>query len=256
MRVCTWNVNNVRSRLPLLLAWLEATKPDVVVLQELKSTTAEFPRLELEEAGYGSVVVGQKSWNGIAVLAKGEAPIEVRRVLPGDSNDKDARYIEVAVQGILIAGLYLPNGNPHPGPKFEFKMAWFERLLAHAADLLETGHPVILAGDFNVVPTDFDIYSTRSFMDNALVQAEPREAYARLLKQGWTDAVRTMHPKAPMYTFWDYRRNRWPRDAGLRIDHILLSKHLKRKLVDAGVDRAVRGIEGSNDHAPAWVELG
>lgn len=249
-------MNNVRSRLPLLLAWLDATKPDVVVLQELKSTTAEFPRLELEEAGYGSVVVGQRSWNGVAVLAKGKAPIEVRRALPGDSNDKDARYIEVAVQGILVAGLYLPNGNPYPGPKFDFKMAWFERLLAHAADLLKTGHSVIMAGDFNVVPTDFDIYSTRSFVDNALLQAEPREAYAKLLKQGWTDAVRTKHPKAPMYTFWDYRRNRWPRDAGLRIDHILLSKQLKPKLVDAGVDRAVRGIEGSSDHAPAWVELG
>ena len=255
MRLCTWNVNNVQHRLPLLLAWLDATKPDIVALQELKTTGAEFPTAELEAAGYGSLVVGQKTWNGVALLARGDAPIEIRRALPGDSEDAQARYIEAAVQGVIVAGIYLPNGNPFPSPKFDYKMAWFERLNRHADGLWNTGHPAILAGDFNVVPSDFDIYSTRSYLDNALLQATPRQAYARLLEQGWTDVLRHKHPTEPMYTFWDYRRNRWPRDAGLRIDHILLSEKLKTKLVDAGVDRAVRAIEGSSDHAPVWVEL-
>lgn len=255
MRVATWNVNNIRHRLPLLRAWLDATKPDVVALQELKSPSAECPRAELEAAGYGSVFVGQKSWNGVALLARGREPTEIRRALPGDSNDAHARYVEAAIDGVIVACLYAPNGNPYPGPKFDYKMAWMGRLIAHASHLWKTGHPVILAGDYNVVPTDFDIYATRSFADNALLQAEPRAAIARLLKQGWTDAVRKQHPTQPMYTFWNYRRNRWPRDAGLRIDHLLLSKPLKAKLLDSGVDRAVRGMEDSSDHAPAWVEL-
>lgn len=255
MRVCTWNVNNIRHRLPLLLAWLDATRPDIVVLQELKTATAEFPTGALEAAGYGSLVVGQKTWNGVALLARGHEPIEIRRTLPGDAKDTQARFIEAAVQGVIVAGLYLPNGNPCPGPKFDYKMAWLERLVRHADELWNADHPVILAGDFNVVPSDFDIYSTRSYLDNALLQPQARDAYARLLAQGWTDALRKKHPKEPMFTFWDYRRNRWPRDAGLRIDHILLSKQLKPKLVGAGVDRAVRGIEGPSDHAPVWVEL-
>jgi exodeoxyribonuclease III len=255
MKVCTWNVNNVRHRLPLLLAWLDVTQPDIVALQELKTSNDEFPRAELAAAGYGSIVIGQKSWNGVALLARGADPIEIRRSLPGDPKDAQARYVEAAISGMVVAGLYLPNGNPFPGPKFNYKMAWFERLIDHAAQLWATGHPVILLGDFNVVPTEADMHASTSYADNALVQAPAREAYQALLKQGWTDALRHRHPRAPLYTFWDYRRNRWPRDAGLRIDHILLSKRLRPRLIDAGVDRAVRGMENPSDHAPAWAEL-
>lgn len=255
MRICTWNLNNILHRLPLLLAWLEATQPDVCVLQELKVENADFPRAALRGAGYGSAAVCQKTWNGVAVLAKGEDPIEIRRRLPGDEKDQEARFLEVAAHGVIVAGIYLPNGNPFPGPKFDRKMDWFERLLTHAEELWNTGHAVVLAGDFNVAPTDADIYASRSYADNALVQAGPREAYARLLGQGWTDALRAKHPSEPMYTFWDYRRHRWERDAGLRIDHVLLSKPLKRKLRAAGVDRAVRAQANPSDHAPVWVEL-
>lgn len=256
MRIATWNINDVNKRLPLLLAWLEATAPDVVALQELKTTASGFPRRALADAGYGSLVVGQRTWNGVALLARGAEPVEVRRALPGDDTDAQARYVEAAIDGILFASLYLPNGNPCPGPKFDHKMAWFERLLAHAASLWKTGHPVALLGDYNVVPTDADIYATTSWRDNALLQPEPRDAYARLLKQGWTDALAQLKPKDPAYTFWDYRRQRWQRNAGLRIDHLLLSKALKGRLTAAGVDRAVRGMDDASDHAPAWVELG
>jgi len=255
MRICTWNINNIRTRLPILLAWLEATRPDAVALQELKTTQGMFPQAELEAAGYGSLVVGQKTWNGVALLARGSEPVAIRRSLPGDVADKQARYLEAAIDGIIVASLYLPNGNPWPGPKFAYKLSWFERLIEHAGELAKTGHPVVLAGDYNVVPTDFDIYSPKTWLDNALLQPEPREAYARLLKQGWSDGLRTMHPKRQLYTFWDYRRNRWQRDAGLRIDHLLVSKSLKARLVGAGVDREVRGLEGSSDHAPAWIDL-
>jgi len=255
MRIATWNINNINSRLPLLLAWLDATKPDVVALQELKSTESEFPRAELETAGYGAMVVGQKTFNGVALLARGSDPVPVRRSLPGDAKDVQARYLEAAVEGIIVTSLYLPNGNPWPGPKFDYKLAWFERLIARAAELRKTDHPVVLCGDYNVVPTDADIYSPETWLDNALLQPEPREAYRRLLDQGWTDALRKAHPAKPDFTFWDYRRNRWARNAGLRIDHLLLSKPLKKKLVDAGVDKQVRGIEGASDHAPVWVEL-
>ncbi len=255
MRIATWNVNDVRKRLPLLLAWLETTRPDVVALQELKTTSDAFPRAELEHAGYHALVVGQALWNGVALLARGTQPIEIRRALPGDPRDTQARYVEAAVRGVIVASLYLPNGNPQPGPKFDYKLAWFERLIAHAAGLWKTGHPVVLAGDFNVVPTAFDIYKTTSYDDNALLQPAPRAAWARLLAQGWTDALRAMHPAEPLYTFWDYRRNRWPRDAGLRIDHLLLRAPLKPRLVAAGVDRAVRGLPESSDHAPAWIEI-
>ncbi len=254
MRIATWNVNNVLKRLPLLLAWLEITRPDVVALQELKCTDAEFPRQALLGAGYSSLCVGQRTWNGVALLARDAELIEVRRSLPGDVTDKQSRYVEAAVNGMLVACMYLPNGNPHPGPKFDYKLAWFERLNAHALGLLKTGHPVVLAGDFNVVPTDDDIYSPASWLDNALLQPETREAYAKLLAQGWTDALRAKH-KERIYTFWDYRRNRWQRDAGLRIDHVLLSNSLKRGLSSAGVDRDVRGMPDSSDHAPVWVEL-
>lgn len=255
MRIATWNVNNVQKRLPLLLTWLEATKPDIVALQELKCTEAAFPKAELEAAGYGSSCVGQRTWNGVAILARDHDPIEIRRVLPGNAGDTQARYVEAAVNGIVFASIYLPNGNPWPGPKFDYKLAWFERLIEHAAELWKTGLPVVLAGDYNVVPTDADIYSPKTWLDNALLQPEARAAYARLLKQGWMDSLRKKHPKEAAYTFWDYRRNRWPRDAGLRIDNILLSKVLQSRLAAAGVDREYRGAPEPSDHAPAWVEL-
>jgi exodeoxyribonuclease-3 len=255
MKVCTWNINNVNKRLPLLLAWLDATQPDIVALQEIKATDIAFPRAELEAAGYGCLCVGQKSWNGVALLARGSDPVEIRRSLPGDVHDDQARYLEAAISGVIVACLYLPNGNPFPGPKFDYKLAWFDRLLAQASDLLKTRHPVVLAGDFNVVPTDHDIYSPKTWLDNALLQPEPRARYAALLKQGWTDSLRAKHPEDRIYTFWDYRRNRWQRDAGLRIDHLLLSKALQPRLLDAGVDRAVRGVDDPSDHAPAWITL-
>ena len=256
MRLATWNINDIRKRLPLLQAWLEATRPDVVALQELKCTAGDFPTEALARMGYRSLVVGQKTWNGVALLCLDHDPIEIRRALPGDPGDAQARYIEAAINGVIVASLYLPNGNPVPGPKFAYKLAWFERLLTHARSLIKTGHPVVLAGDYNVVPTDQDIYSPVTWRDNALLQDEPRKAYARLLKQGWTDAVARKLPGQRAFTFWDYRRNRWQRDAGLRIDHILVSKSLRPRLAGAGIDRAVRGADGASDHAPVWIELG
>jgi len=253
MRIATWNVNNVGKRLPQLLAWLEGTRPDVVALQELKAETSAFPTRELEAAGYSCLVVGQRTWNGVALLSRGFEPIEIRRSLPGDPKDKQARFIEAAINGVAVACLYLPNGNPYPGPKFDYKLAWFERLIEHARSLRESGNPVVLAGDFNVVPTDRDIYSPDTWRDNALLKPEARAAYERLLAQGWTDALRAAHPEDKLFTFWDYRRQRWQRDAGLRIDHLLLSPSLR--LVDAGVDRDVRGVADPSDHAPAWAEV-
>jgi len=254
VKIATWNVNNVRKRLPQLLEWLARTQPDVVALQELKTEAGAFPTSELEAAGYASLVVGQRTWNGVALLSRGFEPIEIRRTLPGDPADRQARYIEAAINGIAVACLYLPNGNPAPGPKFDYKLAWFERLVEHAASLVASGNPVVLAGDFNVVPTDdLDIYSPASWKDNALLQPAPREAWARLLAQGWTDALRARFGQQKVYTFWDYLRNRWPRDAGLRIDHLLLSPALK--LVDAGVDREMRGNDEPSDHAPAWARI-
>ena len=255
MRIATWNINNIKLRLPLLLAWLEATQPDVVALQELKTGNADFPFKDLEKAGYGSLVVGQKTWNGVALLARDAEPVAIRRALPGDESDHQARYVEAAIDGVIVASLYAPNGNPWPGPKFDYKLAWLDRLLSHAKGLIATGHPVVLAGDYNIVPTARDIYASTSWDDNALIQPEARAAFARLLKQGWWDAIRATHPKDPMYTFWDYRRNRWARDAGLRIDHVLISKALLPSLQDSGVDRPVRGIEDSSDHAPVWTEI-
>jgi exodeoxyribonuclease-3 len=255
MRVATWNINNINKRLPLLLSWLDVTKPDAVALQELKSTDAQFPRAEIEASGYQCLCVGQKSWNGVALLSRDAQPIEIRRSLPGDNADGQARYLEAAINGMVISSLYLPNGNPWPGPKFDYKLAWFERLNAHAEQLWKSGHPVVLAGDYNVVPTDDDIYNPETWRDNALLRPEPRQAFSRLLDQGWTDSLRAHYPAESIYTFWDYRRNRWQRNAGLRIDHLLLSKALKSRLLNAGVDRAVRGLEDSSDHAPAWIEL-
>lgn len=255
MRIATFNINNVNRRLPNLLAWLQAAEPEVVCLQELKAADSAFPQAALSAAGYHAVWRGQPTWNGVAILARGAEPVVTRRALPGDPEDAQARYIEAAVNGVLIACLYLPNGNPQPGPKFAYKLAWFERLIEHAAGLMASGAPVVLAGDFNVVPTDADIYPTTSWAKDALLQPESRAAYQRLLAQGWTDSLRTLHPVEPLYTFWDYKRDRWGRDAGLRIDHLLVSPHLRRRLSAAGVDREVRGETGASDHAPAWIEL-
>ena len=255
MKIATFNVNDVNKRLANLLDWLRKARPDVACLQELKVTDAGFPIAAIEKAGYGAVWRGEKSWNGVAILARGCEPVPTRAALPGDPSDKQSRYIEAAVNGVLIATLYAPNGNPQPGPKFKYKIAWMKRLLAHAAKLYALDAPVVLAGDFNVVPTDADIYPSKSYAKNALVQPEPRALFRRLLDQGWTDAIRAMHRDAPMYTFWDYKRNRWERDAGLRLDHLLLNPKAARRLVDAGVDREVRGLEGASDHAPAWIVL-
>jgi exodeoxyribonuclease III len=233
---------------------LEREQPDVVCLQELKATDREFPAKALQDAGYTAIWRGEPSWNGVAILARGAQPIETRRVLPGHDDDRQARYIEAAVRGVLIGNLYLPNGNPIGGPKFRYKQAWFESFLAHAQMLWDSGHPVVLAGDYNVVPTDEDIYSPKSYLKNALLQPEPRASYQRLLAQGWLDSLRARHPER-IYTFWDYLRNRWPRDAGLRLDHVLLSADLAPRLVDAGVHRWVRGQPNASDHAPVWITL-
>ncbi len=255
MKIATFNINNINKRLPNLVSWLRAAKPDVVCLQELKATDREFPQAALTKAGYGAVWRGQKTWNGVAILARGSEPVLTRNTLPGDAADEQARYIEAAVNGVLIASLYAPNGNPQPGPKFTYKLAWMDRLIAHAADLLAADVPVVLAGDFNVVPTDRDIYPTKSYDKDALLQPESRKRYARLLAQGWRDAVRALHPDDASYSYWSYLRNRWPRDAGLRIDHLLLSKQTADCLKAAGVDRDVRGEENASDHAPVWIEL-
>jgi exodeoxyribonuclease-3 len=238
-----------------LLQWLKTARPDIVCLQELKATDKDFPAAALRKAGYGAVWKGEKTWNGVAILAADIDPILTRDALPGDPHDRQSRYIEAAVKGILIGCIYLPNGNPQPGPKFDYKLQWFKRLAAHGKALLAEGVPVVLAGDYNVAPTPQDIYPTKSWDDDALVQPESRAAYAALLKQGWTDAIRALHPDATIYTYWDYMRNRWPRDAGLRLDHLLLSPALAKRLESAGVDRAERGKPGASDHAPAWVVL-
>lgn len=255
MKVATFNINNINRRLPNLLAWLRAAKPDAVALQELKATDAEFPIAAIEKAGYGAVWRGQKTWNGVAILARKAEPVLIRNALPGDPGDREARYIEAAVNGIVVTSIYLPNGNPQPGPKFDYKLAWFKRLRAHAQKFIKQDIPVVLAGDYNVAPTPFDIYPTKSWDKDALIQPKSRAAFASLVDQGWTDAIRERHPKQPMYTFWDYMRNRWPRDAGLRLDHLLLSPAVAGRLQKAGVDRKVRGEEGASDHAPAWVVL-
>jgi exodeoxyribonuclease-3 len=255
MKIATFNINNVNRRLPNLLRWLKTAKPDIVGLQELKASDAEFPAAALEHAGYGAVWQGQKTWNGVAILARKAEPVLIRTALPGDAGDHEARYIEAAVRGIVVTSLYLPNGNPQPGPKFDYKLAWFKRLRAHAAKLLKEDVPVVLAGDYNVAPTPFDIYPTRSWDKDALIQPKSRAAFKALVDQGWCDAIRTLHPDAPMFTFWDYKRQRWPRDAGLRLDHLLLSPAVAPRLVKAGVDRAIRGEDGASDHAPAWVVL-
>jgi exodeoxyribonuclease-3 len=254
-KIATFNVNNINKRLDNLLAWIEEAAPDIVCLQELKATDAAFPIGAIQDAGYEAVWKGEKTWNGVAILAKGAAPVPTRYELPGDPTDKQSRYIEAAVNGILIASIYLPNGNPQPGPKFDYKLAWFERLTARAATLKAAGIPVVIAGDFNVAPTALDIYPTKSWDKDALIQPACRAAFKRLVDQGWTDALHEKYPDERIYTFWHYMRQRWERDAGLRLDHLLLSREVAEHLVDAGIDRQMRGEEGASDHAPAWIIL-
>jgi len=255
VKIATYNVNGIRSREANLVEWLERESPDIVCLQELKAEDRGFPLKAVRDAGYGALWVGQKSWNGVAILARGVDPVEVRRTLPGDPKDDQGRYLEAAVDGLLVACLYLPNGNPQPGPKFDYKLAWFERLIRHASALYSSGHPVVIAGDFNVVPTDFDIYNPKSWLKDALLQPATRECYRRLLAQGWTDSIRALHPEERIYTFWDYFRQHWPRNSGLRIDHLLLNAPLKKRLRAAGVDTWVRDRPHASDHAPTWIEL-
>lgn len=256
LKFATFNINGVRTRLRILLDWLEKEAPDIVCLQELKAPDAGFPAGELRAAGYGALWHGQASYNGVAILARGAEPQERQRGLPGDPSDEQSRYLEAAVHGLRVACLYLPNGNPRPGPKWDYKLAWFERLLDHVAGLCHSDLPVILAGDFNVVPTDLDIYDPKSWRKDALLAPESRKYYARLLDQGWADAVRTRHPDRQIFTFWDYFRQHWQRNAGLRIDHLLLNPVVAPRLVDVGVDTWVRGLEGASDHAPVWLTLG
>ena len=255
MRIATYNVNGVNGRLKSLLAWLAETQPDVVCLQELKAPEERFPVAELRRAGYGAVWHGESRWNGVAILARGAEPVLVRKGLPGDKADVQSRYVEAAAHGVIVASLYAPNGNPQPGPKFEFKTRWLDRLEAHAAELLASGHPVVLAGDFNIIPEPRDVYAPERWADDALFHPAVREAYARLLARGWTDAVRARFPDETVYTFWKYWRGALERDAGLRIDHLLLSPQVAAALTDAGVDRAFRAREGASDHAAVWIEL-
>lgn len=255
MKIATFNVNGVNGRLNILLDWLEEARPDVVCLQELKAPQQKFPISAIEKAGYGAVWHGQKSWNGVAILAHDTDPIETRRGLPDNMEDDHSRYIEAAVRGVLIACLYAPNGNPAPGPKFDYKLAWYRHFLGHARVLMDTGAPVVLAGDYNIIPTDLDVYAPERWRDDALFRQEVRDVFTELLDQGWTDGLRSLHPDERIYTFWDYFRNAWGRDAGLRLDHLLLSPSIAGRLEHAGVDRHVRGRDHASDHAPAWIEI-
>ena len=255
MKIATYNVNGIKARLPHLVRWLEKEQPDVACLQELKSVNEGFPVLDIRAAGYEAIWHGQRSWNGVAILAKGAMPKERCRVLPGDPKDEHSRYIEADVNGVIVGCLYLPNGNPQPGPKFDYKLGWMDRLLLHARELAAAKEPVVLCGDYNVVPTDFDIYNPASWRHDALLQPESRERYAQLLKQGWTDALRRQFGEERVYTFWDYFRQHWERNSGLRIDHLLLNRTLAPRLKDAGVDRWVRALPRPSDHAPTWVML-
>lgn len=255
MRIVTYNVNGIKARLPRLLEYLDEQKPDIVCLQELKCSDETLPEAEIRDAGYGAVWHGQKGFNGVAVLARGSDPIERRRGLSGDPDDAHSRYVEAEVNGVVVASIYLPNGNPQPGPKFDYKLSWMERLHAHAAELLAEERPVVLAGDYNVIPTDADTFSVPAMANDALMQPESRQAFRRLVHQGWTDALRTRHPAAQLWTFWDYQAGCWQRDAGFRIDHLLLSPLAADRLTDAGVDKAYRGREKASDHAPTWATL-
>jgi exodeoxyribonuclease-3 len=255
MKIATYNVNGVNGRLPVLLRWLKESAPDVVCLQELKAPQEKFPEQAILDAGYHAIWHGQKSWNGVAILSKYGQPVETQRGLPGDPEDVHSRYIEATINDITIGCLYLPNGNPAPGPKFDYKLAWFERLTSHAAGLLKLKRPVILTGDYNVMPTEKDVYKPERWVNDALFRPETRAAFKKLVDQGWTDAVRKLYPDDIIYTFWDYFRNAYERNAGLRIDHFLLNPAIENRLLAAGVDRHVRGWEKSSDHAPVWIEV-
>jgi exodeoxyribonuclease-3 len=255
MKIATYNVNGVNGRLPVLLRWLEESSPDVVCLQELKAPQEKFPEQAIKDAGYHAIWHGQKSWNGVAILSKNLEITETRRGLPGNEDDLHSRYIEAFINGIVVGCLYLPNGNPAPGPKFDYKLAWFERLTKHAESLLARKIPVVLVGDYNVMPTELDVYKPERWVNDALFRPETRQAFQNLVQQGWTDALRKLHPGEKIYTFWDYFRNAYGRDAGLRIDHFLLSPELDQRLLAAGVDRNVRGWEKSSDHGPVWIEI-
>ncbi len=255
MRIATFNINGINTRLPNLVEWLNETRPDIVCLQELKAATDRFPAEALSSVGYDCAWIGQSQWNGVAIASRHGPPKVTRRRLPGDPSDNQSRYIEAAIQGVLVASLYLPNGNPQPGPKFDYKRSWFARLVAHGQTLTALDAPVVMAGDYNVVPTDADIYDTRSWKANALLQPEPRAAFAELLASGWTDALAERFPQSPQWTFWAYLRQAWERDAGLRIDHLLLNGQAAARLRDAGVDAEVRGRRGASDHAPVWIEV-
>jgi len=255
LKIATYNVNSVNARLPVLLRWLIETKPDIVCLQELKAPQDKFPEKAIRDAGYGVIWHGQKSYNGVAILAAGRDPVETQKGLPGDPNDVHSRYIEASIGGLIVGCLYLPNGNPAPGPKFDYKLGWLKRFIAHAAQLAPSTQAVVLAGDYNVIPTERDVYKPERWVNDALFRTEVREAFAHLLAQGWTDAIRALYPHETIYTFWDFFRNAYERDAGLRIDHLLLNKAVRGRLTAAGVDRAVRGWEKPSDHAPTCVEL-
>ena len=255
MKIASYNVNGINGRIDILLQWLEESQPDVVCLQELKAPDQKFPIKAIEAAGYGAVWHGQKSWNGVAILARGEEPLLTRKGLPGDPDDVQSRYIEALVNGILVGNVYLPNGNPSPGPKFDYKLAWLSRLQDYAAELIELDVPVVIAGDYNIIPTELDVYKPERWADDALFRAEVRDEFRELLAQGWTDAIRRLHADERIYTFWDYFRNAFGRDAGLRIDHFLLSPEVSKRLVAADVDRQVRSWEKTSDHAPTWIEL-
>ena len=255
MKIATYNVNGVNGRLPVLLRWLEETKPDVVCLQELKAPQEKFPEQAIKEAGYHAIWHGQKSWNGVAILSRTEPPQEIIRVLPGDPEDLHSRYIEAKINGLIIGCLYLPNGNPAPGPKFDYKLSWFRRLTEHAAELLASNVPVILTGDFNVIPTASDAYKSERLVNDALFRPETRLAFKTLVDQGWTDAIKKLYPDEVVYTFFDYFRNAYARNAGMRIDHFLLSPQFDNRLIAAGVDLDTRGWEKTSDHAPVWIEV-
>jgi len=255
MRIATYNVNGINARLPVLLRWLSETAPDIVCLQELKAPHEKIPEQAITDAGYHAIWHGQKSWNGVAILCRNEKPEEICRALPGDDEDIQSRYIEANVHGLTVGCLYLPNGNPAPGLKLDYKMRWFERLTKHAAELYASGKPVLLTGDFNVMPTELDVYKPERWVDDALFRPEVRAAFHTLVSQGWTDAIRKLYPDEVIYTFWDFFRNAYGRNAGLRIDHFLLNPHIAERLTAAGVDRNVRGWEKTSDHAPVWIEL-
>jgi exodeoxyribonuclease III len=254
MRIATFNVNGINGRLPRLLEWLAERQPDVACLQEIKTSDERFPHAALGAAGYEALWHGQPWHHGVAILARGERPRELRRGLPGDPQDRQARYLEASVQGLTVASVYLPNGNPQPGPRFDFKLAWFERLIAHAQGLIDQGTPTVLAGDFNVVPTNADIYNIWPWREDAVVQPQTRAAYERLLAQGWVDATRRLHPQERIYTFWA-NLFAFHRNAGFRMDFLLLSPKLAPLLTQAEVDVDTRGRGKPSDHAPVWISL-